>query len=174
MKLKKGIYIFITMIIPIIIILLIFIFSKTIKKDNYNINNFEISFGDNESKDDFKYLGPIKDEESHYSSPYKFTIKTTDSQDFTYNLLIEDKVENNKNSKLLTREYLHYELELNDIVIKKGSLLDINNNILDTRTISKNSINNYALRIWLSEDYKNLDWMNKYYSYNITVEPVKE
>ena len=40
--------------------------------------------------------------------------------------------------------------------------------------MSKDSVNNYALRIWLSEEAKNSDWMNKYYSYNITVEPIKE
>ena len=65
-------------------------------------------------------------------------------------------------------------MELNDIVIKKGALIDIENNILDTRTMSKDSVNNYALRIGLSEEAKNSDWMNKYYSYNITVEPIKE
>ena len=93
---------------------------------------------------------------------------------YIHTVLIEDKIDNKKSSKLLSRKYLHYELELNDIVIKKGALIDIENNILDTRTMSKDSVNNYALRIWLSEEAKNSDWMNKYYSYNITVEPIKE
>ena len=174
MKNKKGIYIIVGIVVFIILLTFIFIFSRIIKKDNFIVNNFEISLDNNVDKNEFTNLGPIKDEDSYSVTPYKFSIRNTDSQDSTYNLLIEDKIDNKKSSKLLSRKYLHYELELNDIVIKKGALIDIENNILDTRTMSKDSVNNYALRIWLSEEDKNSDWMNKYYSYNITVEPIKE
>ncbi len=174
MKKKSALYILIGIVIFIILLVLIFVFSKIIKKDDFVVNNFEISADSNVSKDEFKDLGPIKDENSDKIVPYEFSVSNTDGEDSTYDLLIEDIIDNDKEEKTLSRKYLNYELKLNDVIIKKGNMSNIKNNILDTRTMSKDSTNSYSLKIWLNEKSKETDWMNKYYSYNITVEPIKE
>lgn len=171
---KNKLYILIGIIVLIILIVLIFIFSKIIKKDDFITNNFEISADSNVSKDDFKDLGPISDDSTNMIVPYEFSISNSKDEDSTYNLLIEDIIDKEKGKNTLARKYLNYELKLNDVVIKKGTMSNIKNNILDTRTMAKNVINGYSLKIWLNEQSKETDWMNKYYSYNITVEPIKE
>lgn len=174
MKKKNSLYILIGIVVIIILLALIFIFSKIIKKDDFVINNFEISADSNISKDAFQDLGPISDDSTGMIVPYDFSISNTKDDDSTYDLLIEDIIEKEKGKNILLRKYLNYELKLNDVVIKKGTMSNIKNNILDTRTMSKNSTNSYSLKIWLNEKSKETDWMNKYYSYNITVEPIKE
>ena len=61
-------------------------------------------------------------------------------------------------------------MSLNGRVIKIGNLSDITNNILDTRNISVGEINNYQLRIYVSEDAGNTSWQNKYYHFDINVQ----
>jgi len=119
-------------------------------------------------------LGPISDNNIDIIVPYEFSISNTKEENATYDLLIEDIIDKEKGENTLSRSYLNYELKLNGVVIKKGTMSNIKNNILDTRTMSTNSTNSYSLKIWLNEKSKETDWMNKYYSYNITVEPIKE
>ena len=43
----------------------------------------------------------------------------------------------------------------------------INDNILDTRSISKDATNNYELRIYIHEDAT--DWTGKHYHYKVVL-----
>lgn len=174
MKKKGGLYIIIGIIILIMLLVLVLVFSKIIKKDDFIVNNFEISTSSNSSKGDFKDLGPISDDSIDEVVPYNFSISNTDGKDSNYDLLIEDIIDKSKGVNILSRQYLNYELKLNNVIVKKGNMSDIKNNILDSRTMEKNATNNYSLKIWLNEKSKKTDWMSKYYSYNIVVEPTKE
>ena len=106
--------------------------------------------------------------------PYEFKVTNTSDKDTTYNVLLEDSIisddANYSNKELLSRSQLEYQLSLNGVVIKKGMLSDIKNNIIDTRVISPNTVNNYELRIYVSESAQSTEWQNKYYHFNVEVQ----
>lgn len=168
---NRNLYILITIVIIIILLTFVFIFSKIIKKDDFLVNSFEISLDSNIKKESFKDLGPIDDESIDSVIPYQFSIRSINKGNQTYMLLIEDIIDNDNENNNLTRNYLRYELRLNNEIVKRGNLSEISNNILDRRAISKNEVNKYSLKIWISSNAKDIDWMNKYYSYNISVKP---
>ena len=157
MKNKKGIYIIVGIVVFIILLTFIFIFSRIIKKDNFIVNNFEISLDNNVDKNEFTNLGPIKDEDSYSVTPYKFSIRNTDSQDSTYNLLIEDKIDN-KNDLLsyylkIQDEYGKLPKEVENLFEKKKLELLYNLHYIDSIS-NKNSI----FEIVLTKEYSdNID-----------------
>ena len=71
---------------------------------------------------------------------------------------------------MLSKSQLEYQLSLNGEVIKQGMLTDIKNNILDTRVINPDKVNNYELRIYVSESAQITEWQNKYYHFNVKIQ----
>lgn len=119
-------------------------------------------------------LIPLDEESAKNLTPYSFEVKNTSDASANYNVIIEDAVisddENYSSKELLSRNQLEYQLSLNGRVIKKGMLSEINNNILDTRNISANTVNNYQLRVYVSETVQDTSWQNKYYHFDVKVQ----
>ncbi len=168
---KKNICIIVIGII--IILLLIYYSNRIINNNSSRVNKIKIVENNVGEKEDFINYGSINDDEIAKIKPFKFSVINKESNNSKYNLLIEDIVDNEKEELILSRKYLHYELSLNNNVIKKGILSDIKNNIIDTRTIKKNKTNNYSLKIWVSLNDSEIDLEHKYYSYNIVAIPIE-
>ncbi len=133
-----------------------------------------IQIDDSNNTIDESGLIPLDDEEALNLTPYEFTIKNNSAKDAVYNVLIEDSIISDdstySNKVLLSRKQLKYQLVLNDIVINSGSLSDVKNNVLDTRSIAVNQVNNYQLRVYVSENAVNTNWQNKYYHFDVRVQ----
>lgn len=170
---KKGLFLAIGGITLIVAIFLIAYYSFMYfseRQPKMEINTLEIVLSD-EGKVNLTEQSPIDDSQSNTIEPYKFTVKNNGETTTIYQLLIEDFV-TDKNTKLLSRKHLNYELVLNDVVIKKENLSKVENNILDTKTLAPNSENNYELRIWVTGDINSTEWMGKSYNYNVTINPI--
>ena len=97
---------------------------------------------------------------------YKFQIANDYDRDINYILYIYDDFENQgfNNTLLLSHDQLNYELKLNGTIIAYGLLSDVENNIIDQRTLAKKMTNNYELKIWINNtDNSSI----KQYSYKI-------
>ncbi len=165
------------------IALFAFIFSTSVLWYNFfyndvsstnTVSSLEIRLDNQNNTINEDGLIPLDDETAKNLKPYSFEVENTNSVATTYNVIIEDAMISDDASysskELLSRDQLNYQLSLNGKVIKTGKLSDIDNNILDTRNISGNVINNYELRIYVSEDAVNTDWQNKYYHFNVNVQ----
>lgn len=136
--------------------------------------SINVQLSDSNNVIDESGLIPLDDETAKSLTPYEFAVENNSTSDNIYNVLLEDSIisddETYSNRDLLSRSQLRYQLSLNGRVIKIGNLSDITNNILDTRNISAGEINNYQLRIYVSEDAGNTSWQNKYYHFDINVQ----
>ncbi len=113
----------------------------------------------------------LKEEDVDSVVPYIFSIKNSGEKD-DYTLYIEDVPVNTINdgctsSTLLSRSQLRYQLKMNGKVVKDDYLSNVEDNILDTRTIDKDTTNEYELRIYIHENAK--DWENKHYHYKVVI-----
>lgn len=110
--------------------------------------------------------------------PYSFKVTNTSNKDGHYQILLEEDPISNKvgyrQEDLLTRNQLNYQLLLNGVVIKKGRLSSIKNNILDDRIIEGKQENQYILKIWVHDKVKAGEWENKYYHYKVTSKIIGE
>lgn len=97
---------------------------------------------------------------------YYFKVINTKTASTDYTLYIEDIPESDE-SKLLPRGELKYQLLLNGKVIKEDYMDKIVDNILDTRTIDSNTVNEYSLKVYIRADA--IDWVGKHYYYKITM-----
>ena len=112
---------------------------------------------------------PLSDEDGAKVTPYSFNVNNESSNAGAYKVYLDDiKLDTSKS--LLKRNQLSYQLSLNGKLIKKGTLDELNDNILDERLIEAGQNNQYELRVYVSEDAFNTDWQQKYYSYKIKVE----
>lgn len=158
---KKNFKVVLSIFVLLILLgLLSYLFFAIFKdKHPFIISKLEVSFSDvdravvNEdftlSKEDIK--------------PYTFSIINKEKIDTKYKVILVDNSEN-KNS--IDRSDLKYELVLNGSVINTGQLSKIRDNVLDVRTISKNSTNQYQVKIWLDSDRH---FENITYTYSIKV-----
>ena len=138
-----------------------------------NVNSVNIQLGSNNVIDESGLI-PLDDETAKTIMPYEFKVENNSDSATIYNVLLEDSIisddVNYTSKELLSRNQLRYQLTLNGNVIKVGNLNEIQNNILDTRSISSSQVNNYQLRIYVGEDFQNTDWQNKYYHFDINVQ----
>lgn len=114
----------------------------------------------------------LEDSEIDDVIPYKFRVINEGDKKDTYTLYIEDLPLNSINDgctyeTLLNREQLKYQLKLNNKVLKEDYLSNINDNILDARTIDPNVINNYELKIYIHDEA--LEWTGKHYHYKVVL-----
>lgn len=100
--------------------------------------------------------------------PYYFSIKNIGDNDSIYKIYLDDVLENTPSTLLPTQ--LEYSLSLNNIEIKSGFVSDIEDNLLDTRDIASEGVNDYILKIWISADAFSTEWQGKTYNYQIRVE----
>ena len=172
MKINKLSIIISIFILIILIILLSYICFKFTRNNNFITNSLIIVEDKTSTKMDSSNNGPIDDGDINTITPYKFSVRNAGTKATNYELLIEDIIEKDTKYKLLSREYLNYELYLNNQFIKRDSLSNIKNNIIDSRKIGKDEIYNYSLRIWITGSATDSNWMNKYYNYKLLVSPI--
>ena len=101
---------------------------------------------------------------------YVFDVINTGKNSEKYNIYIEDLPVNAiqdgcTESTLLLRSQLKYQLKINSEVVKEDYLSNIQDNILDTRTLDGNKANSYELRIYIHEKASN--WTGKHYHYKV-------
>ncbi len=135
--------------------------------ENTKISNLMVKLEDNEKTIHEKDAVPTENTDA--VDPYQFTVYNQTKDPTIYKVLLEDSVTTNID-KSLSQSQLSYELSLNGKVIKKGTLDEIKNNVLDERSIEGEKENKYSLKIWLNEDTMDTDWINKSYSYQITIQ----
>lgn len=170
---NKRFFIMFFSLILFILIIIISILSFNILKDNsYIVNSFKILVIENSQKFNGSNLGPIKDDDKEMISPYEFNVINSGSQYNSYELIIEDIVDNENEAQFLNRKFLRYELKVNGHVKKIGSLADIKNNLLDSGSLDRDEVNSYSLRLWVTGDATDTNWMNKYYNYKLIANPV--
>ena len=138
-----------------------------------NVANLNVQLDSNNNTIDEDFLIPLDRETAKTLTPYTFNVKNTSDKDSTYTVLIEDSVisddVNYANKSLLNRDQLEYQLVLNGQTIKVGMLSELENNVLDVRNIAASRINNYELRVYVSESAQNTNWQNKYYHFEIEI-----
>ena len=146
--------------------------------ENEPLTTIKIQLDDNNNTINEGGLIPISEDEVDNLTPYKFSLQNTSDKQSTYEVLIEDAVISDDPSfsskELLSREQLGYQLILNGQIIKTGLLSEIENNVLDKRVIMENAINNYHLRVYVSESAINTEWQKKYYHYDIQIRTVED
>ncbi len=143
-----------------------------------NVNSVKVQLDDTNNTIDESGLIPLSDDMAMSLTPYEFKVENTGDTAVTYNVLLEDNIVNDdstyNNKKLLSRNQLRYQLLLNGKIIKVGNLNKIKNNVLDTRNIASDQVNNYQLRIYVSEDAQDTSWQDKYYHFEISVQMEEE
>lgn len=122
---------------------------------------------------------PMSDEEGKKTEPYIFEVSNKGNVIGNYKLLLQETPFNEiddgcTKETLLNRSQLKYQLLLNGIEVSVGSVDQIQNNILDVRSLALSSANHYELRIWLPDSASNTDWQNKHYHYSIAILPFGE
>jgi hypothetical protein len=146
-------------------------------KHNYVINSLEITLGQDAKKINQSGLYSTDDASGKKLEPYTFTVNNNSGSTSAYKVLIEDSSASNKKTykeeELLSRHYLRYQLLVNDKEIAVKNMEDIKNNVIDTRTMPGHATNSYKLRIWVRDDITDTGWMNKYYHYNIVIQPIE-
>lgn len=158
---KKDFRIVIGIFVLVILLgLLSYFFFTIFKEKNPSIiSKLEVSFSDVDraviNKDFTLSKEKIK--------PYAFSVINKEKIDTKYKVIL---VDHSKGENSIAREDLKYELILNGTVINTGRLSKIRDNVLDVRTISKNSTNHYKVKIWLDS---NRHFENVTYTYSVKV-----
>lgn len=171
---KKRMFLIIGGIVLIIGIMLIaFLSLQFFRNEDVIVNTLEIIVDDGGNKVNLDKQVPQNETVTSDIESYHFTIRNKSDNDVKYQLLIEDFVDDkNETQSILSRKYLKYELSLNNEVIKTDMLSNVKNNIIDTREVSSRSSNQYSLKVWVVGNLNDNYWMDKYYSYNIAVNPI--
>lgn len=107
---------------------------------------------------------------------YVFRIDNRKTGSTDYNLYIEDTPYNLVTDgcspeTTLRRSDLSYQLKLNGRIVKQGLMIDIEDNLLDTRHINIDVSNQYELTVWINENAT--DWEGKHYHYKVTLKEVE-
>lgn len=171
---KKRLFLIVGGVILIIgIVLISFLSFQFFRNKDVIVNTLEIIVDDNGNKVNLDKQVPQNESTTGIVEPYNFTIKNKSDNEAKYQLLIEDFVDDkNETKSILSRKYLKYELSLNNEVIKTDSLSNVKNNIIDIREINSGGSNQYSLKVWVVGNLNDNYWMDKYYSYNIAVNPI--
>ncbi len=172
---KRGLFFVVGGVVLLVSIFLLsyysFLFFNT-RKPSVDVNTLEIVLSD-DGKVNLQEQQPLSSDQISSVIPYNFAVKNKGKTTAKYQLLIEDFV-NDKSSSLLNRKYLNYQLSSNNIVLKQDNLSNVKNNILDTEILKPNEKKNYELRIWIAGNQNSSEWMDKSYSYNISVNPITD
>ena len=147
-------------------------------------------FNDNESKikddnlrlellnnGDVSYINAISNDTKDNIPTYYFKVKNHLDFSANYVLVFEEVSPQEANDgcskdTYFKKEELLYELTLDNKIIKKGTLIDLKNNILDENLISGKETNVYSLTVYLKNDLT--DILKKHYHYRITLKENNE
>ncbi len=152
-----------------------FFWYKLFQKDKVAFTNFVIALKDGGKGVDVTSAVPQEDKIGQTTPGYSFEISNNGEIPGNYEVILEDSIEKDEDGSslenLLTREQLRYQLSLNDQVINKGYLSELEDSILDIRSINKKKTNVYNLKIWVAKNA--VDWENKIYHYRVVVKPME-
>ena len=111
------------------------------------------------------YVNASVDDSDSVIPKYYFKVKNSSTKDFNYNVYLENSEGNDgcSPSTRFNRSDLQYELRLDNKVIKSGGLDTLNNNLLDSNIIKKDSTNDYSLKVWLKDDYNGKEQLHFHY-----------
>lgn len=154
-------------VILFIIILIIFIFFFSLyffnlfdSKNPTLISSLNVTLNDEQTDHPASRIGDDED-----NSTYSFVVTNNSKMGAKYQVLLYDR------DATISRKNVHYKLQLNDATIKTGTLDEVKDNVLDSRTVNGKSTNSYLFTIWVSED-DNLD-SDDYYDYYLKLVPTK-
>lgn len=128
-------------------------------KDPSIVSNLEVSL--TESK-------KIIDSDDDIVVPHTFNVTNRGNVDALYKVMIYDS---NNGMGDVSLDLVHYELILNNKIVKRGAFSDISNNVLDSRKINSNSTNEYNLKVWLDDEIVDDDIK---FTYSLKIMPVVE
>lgn len=101
-----------------------------------------------------------------YEGTYNFKVTNKNNMSTGYSVILED---NSNEVNSIARKDINYKLYVNNVIVHAGELSDLEDNILDTRMISKNTTYDYKLEIWT--DIVSSD---KDYQYRIKIGKMKK
>lgn len=115
------------------------------------------------------YLNATNTDDDMIVPTYYFRVKNNSDKDHNYVIYFENAQVNDgcTSETTYSRNDLEYELKLGNKVIKTGGLETISNNVLDTNTVAKNSINDYSIKVRLKSSVT--DYSDKHFHYTITM-----
>lgn len=163
-KNAKFIIIGLCFLVLFVFLLSCYFYQVFARKNPSIISNLEVSFSDRGEI----IIHPDLANDSSLVEPYQFKIKNKGEVPAKYKIVLYD---NSEKKNGIPRNDLQYELILNQKVIKTGTLDEIKNDILDSRSVSLQEENSYSLKVWL---YSDDDLENKSYNYYLKVVPVIE
>ncbi len=164
---KKIFLIFGGILLFVFIVITSFLWYKTFYYNNLgSVSSLQIR-KESEEVTINENLFPMSEDEASSIKNYKFSVKNVNDFKSRYEVLFKEK-KNQKNSKLSNNQ-LNYQLFLNGKIIKKGSVSDIKNKLLDDRYIMPNNTNQYELKVYIPESAKTTEWQNKSYSYKVEI-----
>lgn len=176
---KETKIILIAIIIVVFTLLVSYIWFLYFSKDKEKaLANLEVALKDNGQGVNIEGLSPTSDKEAKKIKAYNFKVENKGNIKSRYQILLEETSIKNEDTyrqkELLSRNTLRYQLILNDIVIKVDDMNNIKGNIIDERTIEKNHVNEYKLRIWIKENLDEEEWLGKYYHYKINIKSINK
>lgn len=126
------------------------------------ISNLEVSLSESKK---------VVDKDSSNSDmivPHTFNVTNNGNVNAKYKVMINDS---NNGMGNVSLQLVHYQLILNNSVIKSGTLDDISGNVLDTRSINANTTYEYNLKVWLDDEIYDDDVK---FTYSLKIMPVVE
>ena len=118
------------------------------------------------------YINAIPNDDNDNIPVYYFRVKNNFSMDAKYTLIFNEIDPSTVGDgcsmqNYLKKDELMYVLTLDNKVIKKGKLSELNNNILDNNTISGNTSYDYSLKVYIEDNA--LETLKKHYHYSVTL-----
>ena len=118
------------------------------------------------------YVNAIPLDDDYRIPIYYFRVKNYQNNAAKYAITLEDVSPSEANDgcstgNLFKRSELKYILKLDNKIISKGLLSELDNNILDDNTVSGSSVNDYSLKIYLDENIQ--EYLNKHYHYRVNL-----
>lgn len=110
----------------------------------------------------------IDDSDKRESKGHSFKIYNKSNMLATYKIIYSDNI---RELSSISRRDIHYELLLNNSIIKTGTVDDFTNDILISRKINSRETNNYTLRVWIDED---VYAKGVRYTYNLKILPMED
>ena len=122
------------------------------------------------------YINAVPNDVSENIPVYYFRVKNNAEDSIKYDIFLQNVSPSEANDgcsedMVFTTNQLNYELKLDNKVIKSGVLSSLSNNILDSNKVYGNSVNDYALRIWLNDNAE--ENLLKHYHYIVSIREIK-
>lgn len=121
------------------------------------------------------YYNAVPADEEEDIPTYYFRVKNNVNVPISYEILLHDVSAKDANDgcsekTLFKREQLNYEVMLDNKVIKKGILSDLQGDILISDKMEGSKVNDYALKVWLNENAK--ETLGKHYHYVVDIREI--